>query len=234
MVWLILVVAVVVLFALAIAFTKKTDAKDALPGYPYERIPALFTPAERSFLGVLDLAAGKDFRVFGKVRVADVLSPRANRNKSVWQTAFNKINRKHFDFVLCAPGDLNVLCAIELDDKSHQKKERQERDDFLENACHNAGLPLISFQAQHAYSPTEISAKIALALAGRVSMGVDSAEATADGRHEPSILSAFACAPACPRCASPMVKRIAKGGENAGREFWGCSDFPKCREIVSI
>lgn len=33
----------------------------------------------------------------------------------------------------------------------------------------------------------------------------------------------------CPRCAAPLVVRKTKKGENAGKEFWGCSNFPKCR-----
>lgn len=35
----------------------------------------------------------------------------------------------------------------------------------------------------------------------------------------------------CPRCGEKLVLRIAKKGENAGNEFWGCSAFPKCRYI---
>ena len=31
-----------------------------------------------------------------------------------------------------------------------------------------------------------------------------------------------------------MVRRVAKRGDNAGGEFWGCSTFPKCRAIVPI
>lgn len=38
-------------------------------------------------------------------------------------------------------------------------------------------------------------------------------------------------APACPKCGSPMVRRTAKAGANAGRTFWGCSTFPACRGI---
>ena len=38
----------------------------------------------------------------------------------------------------------------------------------------------------------------------------------------------------CPKCGSTMVKRIAKQGANAGKAFWGCSDFPQCRGIVPI
>ncbi|SFF83772.1 restriction endonuclease [Neptunomonas qingdaonensis] len=40
--------------------------------------------------------------------------------------------------------------------------------------------------------------------------------------------------PVCPACASSMVKRKARKGANAGNEFWGCSQFPKCRGITQI
>jgi Nuclease-related domain/Topoisomerase DNA binding C4 zinc finger len=39
--------------------------------------------------------------------------------------------------------------------------------------------------------------------------------------------------PQCPRCGGVMVLRIAKKGENVGKEFWGCSQFPKCRGVVT-
>lgn len=38
----------------------------------------------------------------------------------------------------------------------------------------------------------------------------------------------------CSRCGSEMIKRKATRGENAGKEFWGCSAFPKCRNIINI
>ncbi|WP_339724804.1 topoisomerase DNA-binding C4 zinc finger domain-containing protein [uncultured Paraglaciecola sp.] len=38
----------------------------------------------------------------------------------------------------------------------------------------------------------------------------------------------------CPKCASPMVKRVAKKGANLGNEFLGCSSFPKCRHIEQL
>lgn len=33
----------------------------------------------------------------------------------------------------------------------------------------------------------------------------------------------------CPRCNATMVLRVAKKGSNIGEEFYGCSNFPKCR-----
>lgn len=35
----------------------------------------------------------------------------------------------------------------------------------------------------------------------------------------------------CPRCGKPMVLRTTKAHENQGKQFWGCSGFPKCRNI---
>ena len=37
-----------------------------------------------------------------------------------------------------------------------------------------------------------------------------------------------------PKCGSPMVLREAKNGQNAGKQFWGCSKFPQCRGIVNV
>lgn len=33
----------------------------------------------------------------------------------------------------------------------------------------------------------------------------------------------------CPRCSGDLILRVIKKGENAGKEFYGCSNFPKCR-----
>jgi ssDNA-binding Zn-finger/Zn-ribbon topoisomerase 1 len=40
--------------------------------------------------------------------------------------------------------------------------------------------------------------------------------------------------PRCPICGSIMLKRKAGKGANVGKEFWGCSQFPKCRGVVGI
>lgn len=41
-------------------------------------------------------------------------------------------------------------------------------------------------------------------------------------RNDPS-------SPACPQCGRPMVRRTARTGRNAGKPFWGCSQYPNCR-----
>jgi len=36
----------------------------------------------------------------------------------------------------------------------------------------------------------------------------------------------------CPKCGGRMVKRTARKGKQAGSVFWGCSNYPGCRQIM--
>ncbi len=110
--------------------------------YPYVAAPGLFTEAESRFLRALEQAA-PDYRVFGKVRVADVIRVQKGLPRKGWRSAFNRIAMKHVDFVLCRPHDLSVVCAVELDDKTHEREDRRARDVFLENALAAAEIPLV-------------------------------------------------------------------------------------------
>ena len=40
--------------------------------------------------------------------------------------------------------------------------------------------------------------------------------------------------PSCPICSSKMVLRTARRGSNAGNQFWGCSQYPRCKGITNI
>lgn len=151
-----LIFVVIGIFVLGILFRilgpgSQRQSKDET-SFPYERQGALFTPAERSFLGVLDQAVAGKYRVFGKVRIADVAAVRGTPNHSTRQRAFNKISAKHFDFVLCNPGDLSFVCAIELDDKSHAQDKRKGRDGFVDGVCAAMKLPLLHFPAKRGYT----------------------------------------------------------------------------------
>lgn len=145
-----------VLLLLVVFWTRSKRGK----ALPYDLQEALFSPAERSFLGVLDLAVGDKARVFAKVRVADVLTPQAGLGKSKWQQHFNKISAKHLDYLLCHPADLSFICAIELDDSSHRHQKRKARDLFLKTACDSAGLPLLQIPASAHYQVEELREQI--------------------------------------------------------------------------
>lgn len=40
--------------------------------------------------------------------------------------------------------------------------------------------------------------------------------------------------PICPRCGAKLVIRTAHSGANAGKQFYGCSNFPKCRFTTDL
>jgi len=40
--------------------------------------------------------------------------------------------------------------------------------------------------------------------------------------------------PTCVHCNVKMIKRVATKGKNAGNEFWGCVNFPKCRKTMFV
>ncbi len=52
---------------------------------------------------------------------------------------------------------------------------------------------------------------------------------TADLQVTPETLDS-ASMPLCPKCGAEMVLRTAKRGANAGNQFWGCSNYPRCRQ----
>lgn len=144
---LVFVVVVIVVAALAAVAGKKGGAGSKI-GFPYVPAKVLFSPAEHSFLGVLDQVVGHEHRVFGKVRVADLALVRPGLGRSASQGALNRVGSKHFDFVVCRASDLSVVCAVELNDKSHSSKRAQVRDELLGNICQAIGLPLFQMQAK--------------------------------------------------------------------------------------
>ncbi|HWB21092.1 MAG TPA: DUF2726 domain-containing protein [Phycisphaerales bacterium] len=123
----------------------------------YRRKDYLFTKAERSFFGVLQLAVGNDFLIFSKVRLADVLD---SPSGALWRAHFNRIASKHVDFLICDRDFVRPLLAIELDDSTHGQTKRQERDKFVDEALGSAQLPVLHVPAKYSYDPNDVRARI--------------------------------------------------------------------------
>ena len=56
-------------------------------------------------------------------------------------------------------------------------------------------------------------------------------DAKARGQEPDGAESTHPGAPSCPRCGGNLVVRTVRKGKNAGRWFWGCETFPKCRFV---
>ena len=142
-----LAILIIALIALLRAFA----GRDKLP---YDKRPRLVTKAELRFYKSLVKAVQDDWAVFAMVRIADILVvPKGTNKRRTW---LNKILAKHIDFVLCDLSSLEPQVAIELDDSSHQRKDRQARDEFVDHAFESAGLPLVRFPVRASYHAREI------------------------------------------------------------------------------
>ncbi len=124
----------------------------------YQKIDELFSPAERSFLGVLEQALNNEYRVFGKVRLGDLVKPKRGLSNSLFYSSLNKVNQKHVDFVVCRKDDCKVLGIIELDDRTHTRDDRKKRDQFVDSALNEVGIPILHFSAKMSYPVSEVRA----------------------------------------------------------------------------
>jgi hypothetical protein len=196
---------------------------------PYRLRDDFLSAAEISFYHVLRQVVGERATVCAKVRLADVFFvARPNENAA----ARNRIRQKHADFLLCDPATMRPLAGIELDDASHGRGDRQGRDAFVEQVFKAAGLPLVRIPVQRAYALWEVE-EMLLPVFGK-GMRKDprhapSAAAGADFVAEVKVAQAAAIptAPQCPKCGIPLEPRTGPRGN-----FYGCANFPKCRETA--
>lgn len=214
-----------------------SDAAAPSAPLPYRLRDAFLTSAEASFYRVLksivNTGAGSNLIICPKVDLDDIFYVSGpDQNYTYW----NKINRKHVDFLLIDPVTLHPLLAIELDDASHQRPDRVERDRFVDQVFATAGLPLLHVPVKPAYSPAEITNLIRTAL-----QPSSAAPLELDLRVEPPaatqpVAPAYTSdnPPLCPKCGVRMVLRTARRGDKAGQPFYGCPNFPNCRIKIPI
>ena len=120
----------------------------------YTLKPSVFTPAELTFFKVLEGILPEGVKVWPKVRWIDFLNIRLRGDGR--QAALNRVVAKHVDFLLVDAETARPLLVIELDDQSRDRKDRQERDRFLEAVMEHVGLPLAWVQVRKRYNPEEI------------------------------------------------------------------------------
>jgi hypothetical protein len=143
----------------------KTSVVNIAPEAPsYSRKAYLLTEAERGFLDALEKAVEKRYRIFVKVRVADVLEPKAAPHTYERRNGFKLISRRHFDYLLCELEELTIRCAIALEGASPKSEQRRQRDEFLDQACRKAHLPLLRFPVESEYDPAIIRDRLLEAL----------------------------------------------------------------------
>ncbi|RIK29566.1 MAG: topoisomerase [Anaerolineae bacterium] len=185
---------------------------------PYRLREKFMSAPELALFRSLQNMAGKHYVVCPKVALNDIFYiVRPNENVHF----FNKIFRKHVDFLLCDPKTLQPVFGIELV-KPVGKSETREADQFLEDLFLSAGLPLVHVISSETYSEEDLAELFQLAIV-KVKQ---SRPLRATGRSD--------SVPHCPICGKMMVLRMHRTGPDKGKRYYGCMDNPRCSGAVRI
>lgn len=209
-------------------FGSKVEEPNEAQTFPYRVRDDFLSPAELSFYRVLLTALNGRALASPKVGLSDIFFvTRPHENRS----AFNRIAQKHVDFLVCDTATFKPLFGIELDDASHARADRKARDGFVEKVFAAASLPLLRVPVQRGYTLQELSARIEPLLTGPATSAANSVTAVS---KPSSGMGETSTAPLCPKCDVPMILRTSTRGEWAGQQFYGCPNYPKCRETRPI
>ncbi len=124
----------------------------------YRRRKSLFSNAELEIYEILKEEVGEEYQIFAKVRLGDFIYLANEPPDRKFHN--NQIQCKHVDFLLCARHTQRPLMVIELDDSSHTRYDRRQRDEFKKRVFDEVGLKLLSIPVQPFYPPGEIGSLV--------------------------------------------------------------------------
>jgi very-short-patch-repair endonuclease len=136
--------------------------------YRYTRRNFFLTRAEHECYDALVAAVGESYYIFAQVHLPTLVDHKVKGQG--WRGAFSHINGKSVDFVLCDKAYISPKLAIELDDRSHDLPEREERDREVERILREAGVPLLRLENHGRFDAGQLAWQITEALGPRSSV----------------------------------------------------------------
>lgn len=106
----------------------------------YQSRQLLTKREQQEYAKLKQYADARGLMICPKVRLWDLIEPKNGAGKKL--TLENKIRSKHVDFVL-ADQSMNVIGVLELDDSTHDRPDRQQRDNFVRDALEGAGITMV-------------------------------------------------------------------------------------------
>jgi hypothetical protein len=125
---------------------------------PYRADAFLFSPQQRAFLDVLERAVGRGYRVYGKVRAADIIEVEPRLDRRSRERAYERLADQTFDFVVCTLDTGAIACAVNLAPRS--RLSRRPPKNSLDRICAAAKLPFVRFRESEVYSVVEIEQQV--------------------------------------------------------------------------
>ena len=183
---------------------------------PYRLREHFLSSPEIALYRALLIMVEQRYIVYAKVALNDIfLIVRPNENVHF----FNKIFRKHVDFLLCDPRSLKPEIGIELV-KPVGRNETRPNDQFMEDLFLTAGLPLVHIPSSEHYEISDLVSLFQLAVT--------------KSKNAPSVDVSGDSVPMCPVCGKMMVLRTYRSGPQNGRLYYGCMDNPHCPGVIPI
>jgi hypothetical protein len=143
------------------AYDKEQQIQQQIQIYPYHAVQILTKNEYYFFMEMKKIIDPIGLQILAKIRLADLIEVDKGLNYADFNRYFAKIKSKHVDFVIV--DNMKVVLIVELDDNSHQSQDRQDRDDFVNNALTRSGYivvrtygslsPLIQALADNGYRP---------------------------------------------------------------------------------
>lgn len=109
--------------------------------YRYNRKYVIMTEREQEFYKKLKLVCGDSILIFPQIHLSSLFFH--NVKGQNFKLAFRFINRLSVDFVLVDSRNFKTLLAIELDDSTHNEKDRIKRDLIVNDIFKKANFPLL-------------------------------------------------------------------------------------------
>ncbi|MCF7865305.1 MAG: DUF2726 domain-containing protein [Candidatus Pacebacteria bacterium] len=139
------------------------DVEKALPAQeilPYVKKKYLMTKAEWVFYQQLEVLINNNFYIVPQVVLSALVE--VKKNEHLFKTYNNKINKKKVDFVIFSKPYFNPLLIIELDDVTHDRQDRIERDIFVDDVARSSNLSIVHIKNKDMFNLVSIKDKLGL------------------------------------------------------------------------
>jgi very-short-patch-repair endonuclease len=148
----------VIVVAVEVLKGQKTNDEKGPKQYQYKQKNFFMSRAEHECFDAILKAVGNEYHIFPQVHLSSIVDNKVTGQN--WKGAFKHISQKSVDFVLCDKAYLSPKLAIELDDKTHERPDRIERDVEVERILKDAGLPLLRLENNGGFNPQAIAEQI--------------------------------------------------------------------------
>ena len=114
----------------------------------YSSKETFMTECEKEFFAVFTEIVVDKYIIQPQINLASVV------NKDTYSKHRNELFR-NIDFGVFDK-DYKLRFLIEINDKTHEQKDRQERDKSVKNICNEAGIPLVTFWTKYGVNKSYI------------------------------------------------------------------------------